>query len=251
MLVGCALIDSASLTLADCTVSDTETYCVGVSGFAQLNNSTLSNREEGDCVFVCDAGSHVTATSCRLHGGRSGALAMGGGRLTARSCESSGSSFGYYVKGGVMELLNSSTDGCKSGCCVNGGHLTVTNVAVTNSLADGFKVVVGNAELRGCSVTRSNGDYGMHFNCLPQQGVTEARVEDCTVAQNRKGGFRAQGSASVALSGCRSRDNGGAGFSVGEDAQMTVAHSSSDGDAAGCVAQGVDDDEDGEGDVVR
>ena len=89
----------------------------------------------------------------------------------------------------------------------------------------------------------------------PQRGVTEARVEDCTVTQNRKGRFHAMGSASVAVRGCFSRDNGGAGFRVGDDAQMTVAHSSSDGDAAGCVAKDNeyvdDDDDDDEYEVVR
>ena len=61
-------------------------------------------------------------------------------------------------------------------------------------------------------------------------------VQDCTVAENHKCGIHAQGVASVIVRGCRNRDNGRAGFRVADDAQMAVAHSFSDGDAAGCVA---------------
>ena len=56
----------------------------------------------------------------------------------------------------------------------------------------------------------------------------------------------------MALRGCRSRDNGGAGFRVREHAQMTVAQSSSDGDAGGCAAQDTDnDDEDDDNERFR
>ena len=75
-----------------------------------------------------------------------------------------------------MELLNCSVDGWQSGCCITQGHLTATNVTVTNSVADGFQVLGGNAELRGCSVTGSSGACGMHFNTILQPSVATEPV---------------------------------------------------------------------------
>ena len=66
----------------------------------------------------------------------------------------------------------------------------------------------------------------------------EARLQDCTVAQTDGGGFFALAGASVLEIGCHTRHNREAGSVVDDGAQMTVAHSSSDGDAAGCVVGG-------------
>ena len=113
-------------------------------------------------------------------------------------------------------------------------------MTVTNSFHNGFIVETGNAELRSCSVTSCRLGRGMVFGGFgPREDggpSVEARLEDCIVAQNDRGGFHALEGVSVAVTGCRSRDNGGVGFEVEHGGQMTVAHSSSDGDTAGCVA---------------
>ena len=107
MFEGCAVTVSATASLADCTVSDSTFDCVAVRGSsaAQLDNCTLTC-DPGDCVRVRNEGSRVTATSCHLRGGRSGAVTADGGELTAHACASYGGCFGYDIIGGLMELLN-------------------------------------------------------------------------------------------------------------------------------------------------
>ena len=150
---------------------------------------------------------------------------------------SSSNHYGYDLSDeSVMELLNCSSDGALcTGCSVKGGHLLATNLVVTNSRLDGLEIYSGNAEMKACSVTGC-GENGMTFAGICVGKVTEASVQDCLVKQNRGGGIRAVQKATVTVRGCRSTDNGGAGFRVEDGAQMTVVDSSSDRDAAGCVA---------------
>ena len=243
--VGYAVTVSATATLSDCSVSSLRGLlhqCVSVwnGGTAQLANSHFMGERDGStCVHVRGHGSHVTARSCFLGNGEFGAVAEDDGKLIALGCESLDTDHAYAVNGGQMELLNCSSDDQYVGCCVDGGHLTATNVTLTNNISYGVSIASGNAQLRGCSVSGSKaedeGCIGMQFNTNPQFGATEALVQDCTVEEFNNGGICALGRASVTVRGCRSRGNGTAGFRVGGDAHMTVAHSSSYGDTAGCV----------------
>ena len=202
--LGC-IVSSATATLADCTVSGTFHLCVALWGgsTAQIFNCTLLGGREGMCLSVGDAGTHVTATSCHFRGGESGTEAQDGGRLIAHACQSSDNEDGYYNSGGVMELLNCSSDDDITGCIqLAKGHLTATNFTVTDS-ADGFRVEGGNAELMSCSVTGSR-KLGMCFgdvSLFSPGEAAEARVQDCTVAQNFKGGLHALGGALVVVRG--------------------------------------------------
>ena len=120
-------------------------------------------------------------------------MASDGGKMTAHSCKTFDNQNGYFNNGGVMELLYCSSDDDIRGCYFRSGHLTATNVAVTDSI-DGFHVEGGNAELRSCSV-RDSHKLGMLFGFITPRYITpgseppEARVQDCTVAQNGNGGF--------------------------------------------------------------
>ena len=174
----------------------------------------------------------VTATSCNfLHNARAGAEVGVGGTLSLQGCTSRSNSAGYCNVGGVLEIESSERDGDGAGCHVHAGTLTARNVSVTSCTSFGFLVEKGGAALKGCSVTNSLDD-GMLFRSAPG---TESSVEDCTLAQNQDDGICALEGASVAVRGCRSRDNTHSGYYVGGHARMTVAHSSSDGDGGfGC-----------------
>ena len=94
-----------------------------------------------------------------------------------------------------MELLDCTSAGADVGCSLEVGRLTATNVAVTGSGDKGIQVLQGDAELSGCSVTRSHG-YGMLFGGHGFLGdgrpSAEARLQHCTVVKSDSGGFYAR-----------------------------------------------------------
>ena len=234
MAQGCSVNATATATLAGCTVSDTRFSCVAVSSGStvKLEKSTVSKSGSLAALFVSGEGSLLTATACRLLESRgAGALVQNGGKLIAHACEISGNGSGYDCVRGVLELLNCTSHGSHMGCHVDHGHLTANNVSVTSSLSHGFCVSGGKVVLKGCSATGSR-ESGMVFMAGQGGDGAEACVgaEDCTVANNGSCGIMAMASAFMVVRGCRSRENGDAGFWVEGGAQMACALSSSDGD---------------------
>lgn len=109
-------------------------------------------------------------------------------------------------------------------------RLTASDGYASGSSDTGFAVFSGACAVLETCTTAKNSEHGV---CFGGEGST-LKADECNIWENMRCGVIAYDAAEVALSGCRSTDNGMHGFSAQYKAKLTV----SDGYASGSSDNG-------------
>jgi hypothetical protein len=231
----------AHLEATACTIHDT--LCEGIvltdAGTGSMDSCVVSGSQCAHGLMVSGVGSRAKLARCQfLRNHSSGVAAFGGGSVTADSCTSSENKVaGFQVDGDGSRVYTKdcSSFGDLRGCqATNAGSMHAQNVEVCGSTESGYLVGTGGeGVLQDCSAVQC----GVHGVYARGDG-SRLEVRGGELRQNSNCGVVADQGSLVEVSECCSSRNKKAGFVALNHATMVVGNSSSNGDSAGCCAEG-------------